>query len=47
MGNPGKELKMAVIIQEMINPEFSGLVFTKNPINGMDEVIVESVFGFA
>ena len=47
IGNPGKELKMAVIIQEMINPEFSGLVFTKNPINGMDEVIVESVFGFA
>ncbi|NIR87705.1 hypothetical protein GWO13_09170, partial [Candidatus Bathyarchaeota archaeon] len=43
IGNPGKELKMAVIIQETINPEFSGLVFTKNPINGMDEVIVESV----
>ena len=46
IGKPGQDLRMAVIVQEMINPEFSGVVFTKNPINGMDEVIVESVVGF-
>jgi acyl-phosphate glycerol 3-phosphate acyltransferase len=44
-GASTEEVKLAVIIQEMVCPEFSGLVFTKNPINGMDEVIVESVLG--
>lgn len=39
-------LKMAVIIQEMVEPEFSGVVFTKNPLTGLDEVIVETVDGY-
>ena len=39
-------LKMAVIVQEMIDPEFSGVVFTKNPLTGLDEVIVETVDGY-
>jgi pyruvate,water dikinase len=38
-------LKMAVIIQEMINPVISGVSFSKNPMTGMDEVLVEAVEG--
>ncbi|NIO37594.1 hypothetical protein GTO27_07810, partial [Candidatus Bathyarchaeota archaeon] len=36
----------AVIIQEMVPAECSGLVFTKNPMNGRDEITVEAVVGF-
>ena len=36
---------MAVIIQEMIEPQLSGVVFSKNPSTGLDEVIVETVQG--
>jgi len=39
------ELKMAVIIQEMIPPILSGVSFSKNPITTLDEVIVEAVEG--
>jgi len=45
IGKSSQELKMAVIIQEMLSPKFSGVIFTKNPISGLDEVIVESVLG--
>ena len=42
--DPG-ELRMAVIIQEMVQSHFSGVSFSKNPMTGMDEVIVEAVRG--
>jgi pyruvate,water dikinase len=38
-------IKMAVIIQEMVNPVFSGVSFSKNPITGLDEIVVEAVQG--
>lgn len=41
---PG-ELQMAVIIQEMISPDTSGVAFSRNPVTGLDEVIVEAVKG--
>lgn len=34
--------RMAVIIQEMVQPLFSGVVFTKNPVSGFSETIIES-----
>jgi phosphoenolpyruvate synthase/pyruvate phosphate dikinase len=40
------QLQMAVIIQEMVHSKYSGVVFTRNPMNGRDEVIVEAVEGF-
>lgn len=44
---PGEiDLKMAVIVQRMIQPVLSGVAFSRNPITGMDEVIVEAVKGF-
>jgi pyruvate,water dikinase len=39
------DIQMAVVIQEMIQPEVSGIVFSKNPITGLDETIVEAVLG--
>ncbi|NJD60626.1 MAG: hypothetical protein C3F13_01460 [Anaerolineales bacterium] len=40
-----RELHMAVILQEMVNPLVSGVAFSRNPITGEDEVIVEAVQG--
>jgi len=42
---PSCNLKMAVIIQEMISADFSGVIFTRNPVTGLDEIIVEAVAG--
>lgn len=38
-------LRMAVIIQEMVNPVVSGVSFSKNPITSLDEIVVEAVHG--
>ena len=38
-------LKMAVIVQEMVLPVYSGVVFSKNPITGTDEIVIEAVEG--
>ena len=40
---PQDRLKMAVLIQEMVPPYISGVSFSKNPVTGLDEVIVEAV----
>ena len=37
--------RLALIIQEMVNPQVSGVAFSRNPITGLDEVIVEAVQG--
>ena len=39
------EIQIAVIVQEMVDARFSGVVFTKNPVTGFDEVIVEMIPG--
>lgn len=39
------DLQMGVIVQEMVSPVMSGVAFSKNPITGMDETIVEAVAG--
>ena len=45
MGLNRKDLSMAVIIQEMIPAEFSGVVFTQNPLTGKNETVIEVVKG--
>ena len=45
IGIDQNSLKMAVIIQEMVAPKFSGVSFSRNPITGMDETVVEAVTG--
>jgi len=39
------DLKMAVIIQRMVFPVLSGVVFSRNPVTGMDEIVIEAVKG--
>ena len=36
---------MAVIIQKQVTPEFSGVLFTRNPMNGNNETIIEYIDG--
>jgi phosphohistidine swiveling domain-containing protein len=38
-------LRMAIVIQEMVPPVVSGVSFSKNPMTGLDEVVVEAVKG--
>ena len=38
--------KMSVIVQEMVNSEISGVLFTRNPINNDNVTIIEMVPGF-
>lgn len=38
-------LRMAVILQEMVSPVYSGVVFSRNPVNGLREIVVEAVAG--
>lgn len=40
-----KELKMAVLVQEMIRPVVSGVAFSRNPMTGMRQTVVEAVCG--
>lgn len=40
------ELEMAVVIQEYIDPDFAGVIFTVNPITGNDqEILMEACLG--
>ncbi|MFL7890708.1 MAG: PEP/pyruvate-binding domain-containing protein [Anaerolineales bacterium] len=43
ISNP--EILMGVLIQEMIDQKISGVSFSKNPITGLDEIIIEAVEG--
>ncbi len=45
IGAAGTPLTMAVIIQQMVNADVSGVAFSKNPVTGLDEVIVEAIEG--
>ena len=38
-------VQMAVLIQEMVSPRVSGVSFSRNPLTGLDEVVVEAVEG--
>lgn len=37
--------EIAVIVQKMINPDYAGVAFSKNPITGEDEIVTEYVDG--
>jgi pyruvate,water dikinase len=36
---------MAILIQEMVDPIYSGVALSKNPVTGGDEVVVEAIKG--
>ena len=39
------DLEMNALIQEMVQPRFSGVAFSINPLTGLDEILVEAVEG--
>jgi pyruvate,water dikinase len=39
------DIRMAVILQEMVDPVYSGVCFTRNPMTGTHEIIIEAVAG--
>lgn len=39
------EALLSAVVQKMVNSDKSGVIFTKNPVSGADEIIVEAVFG--
>lgn len=43
--NISQAVKMGVIIQEMVHSVYSGVSFSKNPLTGLSEVIVEANLG--
>jgi len=42
--NP-KSIKMAGLVQQQLDPEYSGILFTRNPVNGNDETVLEYIRG--
>ncbi|AGI48157.1 phosphoenolpyruvate synthase [Thermoplasmatales archaeon BRNA1] len=44
-GYSHEEVKLAVVVQRMVNSEFSGIMFTVNPNNGAKNIIVEGGYG--
>ncbi len=45
IGRESQDLKMAVIIQEMVDAVYSGVAFSRNPITSSDEIVIEVVHG--
>lgn len=38
-------LALAVVVQEMVKPDTAGVLFTRNPMSGSDEMMVSSAYG--
>jgi len=39
------QILMSVIIQEMVHPVYSGVLFSRNPMTGTNEIVIEGVKG--
>jgi len=39
------EALLSAVVQKMVNSDKSGVAFTKNPVSGANEIIIEAVFG--
>jgi phosphoenolpyruvate synthase/pyruvate phosphate dikinase len=42
---PQDQVRMAIVIQQMVTPQVSGVSFSRNPVTGLDEIVVEAVCG--
>ena len=40
-----EKVEMAALVQKQINSKYSGVLFTRNPVNGNDEMVLEYVKG--
>ncbi len=45
LGHADDPVRMGVIIQRMVPPKFSGVAFSRNPMTGLNEIVVEAVEG--
>lgn len=43
--NNSQDFQIAVVVQEMLKNDYAGVIFTKNPITGEDEMITEYIEG--
>lgn len=41
----GNSFDIAVVVQEMVKPEYAGVLFTKDPVTGADKLVTEYVEG--
>ncbi len=41
----GAEPRMGVVFQRMVDPDRAGVMFTRNPMNGSDERVIEASWG--
>ena len=46
-GDKNKDFKVAVIVQRMIKPDYAGVLFTQNPVDGSNQMIIEYIKGLA
>ena len=37
--------RMAVVVQELVDAECAGVLFTRNPLDGADELVIEAAWG--
>ena len=44
-GRSTEQVRMSVMVQEMVDARVSGVVFSRNPITGLRETVVEAVHG--
>jgi pyruvate,water dikinase len=40
-----REPRMAVVVQELVDADSAGVLFSRNPINGSDELVIEAAWG--
>lgn len=45
MGEQSKNFNIAVVVQEMLDPQYAGVLFTRNPVSGANELVIEYVKG--
>ncbi|MDQ5886603.1 MAG: rifampicin phosphotransferase [Patescibacteria group bacterium] len=41
----GNNFEVAVVVQEMVQPKYAGVLFTKDPVSGKDQLVTEYVEG--
>lgn len=39
------EIRMGVVVQEMVDADVAGVLFTRNPVTGADELVIEASWG--
>ena len=44
-GGKTQDFGIAVIVQEMLKPDYAGVIFTRNPVTGADEMVTEFIEG--